>query len=57
MVANCALSATYILYMRICIQRVGFTDFDSVYYNNALAAPVMGLLSLVGEDWNEFLAD
>lgn len=56
-VINCFCSAAYILYMRLAIKKVGFADFDSVFYNNCLSIPVMLLGSLVGEDWAEFLGD
>lgn len=57
MLINCAVSATYILYMRLSIRRVDFADFDSVYYNNMLAIPVMAILSITTENWSEFYAD
>jgi GDP-mannose transporter len=57
MVINCAVSAGYILYMRIVIRKVEFADFDSVYYNNTLATPVMAILSLLTENWAEFASD
>lgn len=57
MVMNCAVSATYILYMRLTIRKVEFADFDSVYYNNVLAIPVLGILSIFTENWDEFFTD
>ena len=57
MVVNCAVSASYILYMRVVIRKVEFADFDSVYFNNTLAIPVMAVLSLLTEDWGEFISD
>jgi GDP-mannose transporter len=57
MVLNCSISAGYILYMRKAIKTVDFADFDSVYYNNCLAVPVMTVLSLVVDDWPTFLRD
>lgn len=57
MMMNCAVSAAYILYMRVCIRRVEFADFDSVYFNNMLAVPVMMVLSLASEDWSGFVSD
>ena len=57
MVINCAVSAGYILYMRMVIRKVEFADFDSVYYNNTLAIPVMLFLSLLTENWTEFASD
>lgn len=57
MVINCVVTASYILGMRRTIKAVGFTDFDSVYFNNCLAAPVMLALSVLVEDWAEFGRD
>lgn len=57
MIVNCAVSASYILYMRICIRKVEFADFDSVYYNNMLAIPVLTFLSVTTEGWAEFVSD
>lgn len=57
MTINCAVSAAYILYMRLCIRKVGFEDFDSVYFNNALAIPILLTLSILGEDWHGFVSD
>lgn len=54
MLANCLMSAGYILYMRRAIKAIGFADLDSVYYNNCLGVPVMLLLSLVVDDWAGF---
>ena len=52
MFSNCASSAIFILYMRACIKKVGFMDFDTVYYNNLLSVPLLLLCSLVLEDWS-----
>lgn len=57
MMINCAVSAAYILHMRVCIRKVEFADFDSVYFNNVLAIPVMMVLSFLGENWGEFFSD
>lgn len=57
MIVNCGVSASYILYMRVCIRKVEFADFDSVYYNNMLAIPVLVFLSLATEGWAEFFYD
>lgn len=54
---NCFTSAGYILYMRQCVKRVGFADFDSVYFNNTLSIPILILLSLILDDWKRFLFD
>ena len=53
MILNCLASATYGLGMRTVIQKVSFEDFDSVYYNNLLATPIILLLSLLTEDWRQ----
>lgn len=54
MLLNSASSATYLLYMKWTIKKVGFADYDSVYYNNVLSLPVLVILSLVFEDWSAF---
>ncbi|KAI1316653.1 GDP-mannose transporter into the lumen of the Golgi [Mortierella claussenii] len=51
MALNCLSSAGYVLYMRKRIKHFNFKDFDTVYYNNLLSAPVMLLLSFGLEGW------
>lgn len=55
MIINCLVSATYGLGMRSVIQKINFEDFDSVYYNNILATPIILSLSLLLEDWRQGL--
>ena len=57
MMVNCMSAAFYGLYMRRSIKRMDFRDFDSVFYNNIIATPILLLLSFLVEDWRGFLAD
>ncbi|KAH9993692.1 UAA transporter [Russula compacta] len=52
MFANCLTSAAYVLAMRKRIKMTGFSDWDSMFYNNLLSIPVLLLFSLVIEDWS-----
>lgn len=54
MILNSASSAAYLLYMKGTIKSVGFTDYDSVFYNNMLSIPILFFLSLIFEDWTSF---
>jgi len=51
MFANCITSATYVLAMRKKIKATGFSDWDSMFYNNLLSIPVLLVFSFVVEDW------
>lgn len=51
MFANCAASATYVLSMRKRIKATGFSDWDTMFYNNLLSIPVLAAFSIVAEDW------
>ncbi|KAH9967328.1 hypothetical protein BC827DRAFT_1173270 [Russula dissimulans] len=51
MFANCIATATYVLAMRKKIKATGFSDWDSMFYNNLLSIPVLLLFSFVVEDW------
>lgn len=53
MLLNCLASAAYGLGMRTVIAKVNFEDFDSVYYNNLLATPIILAFSLLLEDWRQ----
>lgn len=55
MALNSTSNAAYLLYMKSSIKRIGFSDFDSVFYNNVLSLPVLMGLSLLFEDWPAFL--
>jgi len=51
MLINCCVSATYVLAMRNRIKSTGFSDWDSMFYNNLLSIPVLAVFSLVAENW------
>ncbi|KAI6001051.1 hypothetical protein F5J12DRAFT_723929 [Pisolithus orientalis] len=51
MLLNCLTSATYVLLMRKRIKVTGFSDWDSMFYNNLLSIPVLLLFSMLVEDW------
>lgn len=55
MLINCVVSAAFVIFMRLTIRKsapnvVPFKDFDTVFYNNALTAPMFFLMSLLGAD-------
>jgi len=49
--ANCLTSAVYVLCLRMRIATMGFSDWDTMFYNNLLSIPVLGIFSFVMEDW------
>jgi GDP-mannose transporter len=51
MMINCATSAAYVLAMRKRIKVTGFSDWDTMFYNNLLSIPVLAIFSIVVEDW------
>ncbi|KZV61635.1 UDP-galactose transporter [Peniophora sp. CONT] len=51
MLVNCLASAGYVLTMRKRIKATGFSDWDSMFYNNLLSVPVLIIFSLIFEDW------
>lgn len=51
MFTNCATSAAYVLTMRKKIKGTGFSDWDTMFYNNLLSIPVLAVASIVAEDW------
>jgi len=51
MLLNCLASAAYVLSMRKRIKSTGFSDWDSMFYNNLLSIPVLAVFSLLVEDW------
>jgi len=51
MMLNCATSAAYVLSMRKRIKSTGFSDWDSMFYNNLLSIPVLAVFSIIVEDW------
>ncbi|KAG5645729.1 GDP-mannose transporter into the lumen of the Golgi [Asterophora parasitica] len=52
MLVNCLTSAGYVLAMRKRIKVTGFSDWDSMFYNNLLCIPVLVVSSLLVEDWS-----
>ncbi|KAJ1973659.1 GDP-mannose transporter into the lumen of the Golgi [Dimargaris verticillata] len=56
MAVNCFSSAFFVLHMRRVMKVVNFKDFDTVYYNNLLTAPMYVVLSILIEGWAEFLS-
>jgi GDP-mannose transporter len=52
---NCFCSGGYLIEMRRCIAKVGFKDFDTVYYNNILSVPILLGLSCLLDDWKLFV--
>lgn len=50
--ANCAVSAAFVLLMRKRIKLTGFTDWETLRYNNLLSVPVLVFFSLTLEDWS-----
>jgi len=53
MATNCFVSAAYVLLMRKRIKATGFSDWDSMFYNNLLSIPVLALCSIVLENWGK----
>ncbi|KAF8227549.1 UDP-galactose transporter [Tricholoma matsutake] len=51
MLVNCLTSAAYVLAMRKRIKVTGFSDWDSMFYNNLLCIPILTVCSIVLEDW------
>ncbi|EIW79179.1 GDP-mannose transporter [Coniophora puteana RWD-64-598 SS2] len=51
MLLNCLASAGYVLLMRKRIKVTGFSDWDSMFYNNLLSIPVLAVFSIIAEDW------
>ncbi|KAH0582665.1 GDP-mannose transporter into the lumen of the Golgi [Termitomyces sp. 'cryptogamus'] len=52
MLLNCIASAGFVLAMRRRIKVTGFSDWDSMFYNNLLCIPVLAICSLLVEDWS-----
>jgi len=40
-----------VLSMRKKIKATGFSDWDSMFYNNLLSIPILALFSIISEDW------
>ncbi|SCU86515.1 LAMI_0D02432g1_1 [Lachancea mirantina] len=52
MFANCISSALFVLIMRKRIKLTNFKDYDTMFYNNILALPIMLVCSFMVEDWS-----
>ncbi|CAD6626864.1 BAH_G0017740.mRNA.1.CDS.1 [Saccharomyces cerevisiae] len=52
MFTNCITSALFVLIMRKRIKLTNFKDFDTMFYNNVLALPILLLFSFCVEDWS-----
>ncbi|KAI9143642.1 hypothetical protein BKA69DRAFT_87608 [Paraphysoderma sedebokerense] len=53
-ILNCLSSAGFVLHMRKVIKRMNFKDFDTVYYNNSLTAPMFLLMAPWMDQWDKF---
>lgn len=49
---NVLTSASFVLGMRKRIKTMGFTDWDTMFYNNLLTIPILVAGSLLTEDWS-----
>ncbi|GAM84758.1 hypothetical protein ANO11243_027590 [Dothideomycetidae sp. 11243] len=49
---NCFFSAAFVLVMRKRIKVTGFRDYDTMFYNNLLSAPLLLIGSFILEDWS-----
>ena len=52
MFVNCISSALFVLIMRKRIKLTNFKDFDTMFYNNFLALPILLGFSFIVEDWS-----
>ncbi|CCE63350.1 hypothetical protein TPHA_0E02580 [Tetrapisispora phaffii CBS 4417] len=52
MLTNCLSSAAFVLIMRKRIKLTNFKDFDTMFYNNVLALPILIIFSFIVEDWS-----
>ncbi|EJD47998.1 UDP-galactose transporter [Auricularia subglabra TFB-10046 SS5] len=52
MFSNCIFTAAYALLMRGRMKALQFKDWDTMFYNNLLSIPVLGIASLLVEDWS-----
>lgn len=53
MFTNCISSALFVLIMRKRIKLTNFKDFDTMFYNNVLAMPILLGASFIVEDWSQ----
>ncbi|KAH3900841.1 probable GDP-mannose transporter 1 [Saccharomycodes ludwigii] len=52
MFTNCISSALFVLIMRKRIKLTNFKDFDTMFYNNILALPILLCASFMVENWS-----
>lgn len=52
MFTNCISSALFVLIMRKRIRLTNFKDYDTMFYNNVLALPLLLVFSFIMEDWS-----
>ncbi|KZP26650.1 GDP-mannose transporter [Athelia psychrophila] len=52
MMTNCLSNAAFVLAMRKRIKVTGFSDWETMLYNNLLSIPVLVVFSLLFEDWS-----
>ena len=52
MFTNCISSALFVLIMRKRIRLTNFKDYDTMFYNNVLALPLLLVFSFILEDWS-----
>ncbi|KAF8316750.1 putative Golgi GDP-mannose transporter [Clavulina sp. PMI_390] len=53
MFLNCISSAGYVLTMRKKIKSMGFSDWDTMFYNNSMSIPVLLVFSFITENWGK----
>ncbi|KAL6950210.1 GDP-mannose transporter into the lumen of the Golgi [Hanseniaspora vineae] len=53
MFTNCISSALFVLIMRKRIKVTNFKDYDTMFYNNILALPILLGASFLVEDWSK----
>lgn len=52
MLSNCFCNALFVLTMRKRIKVTGFKGYDTTFYNELLAIPILGASSILTEDWS-----
>ncbi|CCC70867.1 hypothetical protein NCAS_0F03830 [Naumovozyma castellii] len=52
MFTNCITCALFVLIMRKRIKSTSFKDYDTMFYNNVLASPILLIFSFLMEDWS-----
>lgn len=52
MLGNCFCNACFVLVMRKRIKVTGFKGYDTTFYNELLAIPILLAASIISEDWS-----